>query len=93
MSPTADWPASRPYMPGRIEPGTMPHRPGMSGKRSSNGATIMSQVLVPMIFTSVPGRMPAPTAPMWASKAPTATGTPAGRPTFRANSAVSPPAL
>ena len=31
MSPTADWPASRPYMPGMIEPGTMPHRPGMSG--------------------------------------------------------------
>ena len=52
----------------------------------------MSQVLVPMIFTSVPGLMPAPTAPMCASNAPTATGMPAGRPTFLATSAVSAPA-
>ncbi len=79
-------------MPGMIEPGTMPHRPGMSGSASASGATIMSQVLVPMIFTSVPGLMPAPTAPVWASKAPTATGTSGGSPTLRANSAVSPPA-
>ena len=53
----------------------------------------MSQVLVPMILTSVPGLMPAPTAPMWASNAPTATGMPAGRPTFLAASAVSSPAF
>ena len=37
MSPTADWPASRPYMSGRMEPGTMPHRPGMSGSWLSIG--------------------------------------------------------
>ena len=80
-------------MPGMIEPGTMPHRPGMSGNRRSSGATIMSQVLVPMIFTSVPGLMPAPTAPMWASNAPTATGMPAGSPTFAATSAVKSPAF
>ena len=49
----------------------------------------MSQVLVPMIFTSVPGLMPAPTPPVWASKAPTATGKPAGSPTLAATSAVS----
>ena len=42
----------------------------------------MSHVLVPMILTSVPGLTPEPTAPMWASNAPTATGMPAGRPTF-----------
>ena len=65
----------------------------MSGSGLSIGATIMSQVLVPMIFTSVPALMPAPTAPMWASKAPTATATPAGRPTFAATSAVSEPAF
>ena len=70
-------------MPGMIEPGTMPHRPGMSGSALSIGATIMSQVLVPMIFTRVPGLMPAPTAPMWASNAPTATAMPGGRPTCR----------
>ena len=52
---------------------------------------MQSQVLVPMIFTSVPGPMPAPTAPMWASKAPTATGTPAGRPTSWAHVGRSPP--
>ena len=79
-------------MPGMIEPGTMPHRPGMSGNAPSTGATIMSQVLVPMIFTSVPGLMPAPTAPRWASSAPTATGMPAGRPTRSATSAVRNPA-
>ena len=32
----------------------------MSGKEPSCGATIMSQVLVPMIFTRVPGLMPRP---------------------------------
>ena len=53
----------------------------------------MSQVLVPMIFTSVPGLMPAPTAPMWASNAPTATAMPGGRPTCSAISAVSSPAF
>ena len=76
MSPTADCPASSPYIPGTIEPGTIPHRPGMSASGWSMGATIMSQVLVPMIFTRVPGLIPAPTAPMWASNAPTATGKP-----------------
>ena len=43
----------------------MPHRPGMSanGWAGSIGQVVMSQVLVPMIFTSVPGLTPAPTAP------------------------------
>jgi phosphonate transport system substrate-binding protein len=40
---------------GMIEPGTTPHKPGISGSSPSIGATIMSQVLVPMIFTSTPG--------------------------------------
>ncbi len=75
-------------MPGRIEPGTMPHSPGISASSWSAGATIMSHVLVPMIFTSVPGLMPAPTAPMWASNAPTATGMPAGRPALAATGSV-----
>ncbi len=79
-------------MPGTIEPGTMPHRPGMSASLWSIGATIMSQVLVPMILTSVPGLMPAPTAPAWASKSPTATGRPGGSPTRSATSAVNRPA-
>src|ERR1017187_5546565 len=46
-----------------IDPGTMPHRPGISASGTSIGATIMSQVLVPMIFTKVPGLILAPTAP------------------------------
>jgi hypothetical protein len=52
----------------------------------------MSQVLVPMIFTSVPGAMPQPTAPRCASNAPTATGIPARKPVFFAHAAVSRPA-
>jgi hypothetical protein len=35
------------------------------------GEIMRSQVLVPRIFTSVPSLMPAPTAPVCASKAPT----------------------
>jgi hypothetical protein len=42
-------------MPDMIEPGTTPHSPGISGNSPSIGATIMSHVLVPMIFTSTPG--------------------------------------
>jgi len=53
---------------------------GISGSFSPSGTTIMSQVLVPMIFTSVPGAMPDPTPPRCASNAPTATGKPAGNP-------------
>ncbi len=95
-------------MPGITEPGTMPQRPGMSGRVSGRsvgrplkrpppgalpGATMMSQVLVPMILTRMPGPMPEPTAPAWASNVPTATGSPADRPTRSAISAVSSPAL
>ncbi len=63
----------------------------MSASLSPSGTTIMSHVLVPMIFTSVPGAMPDPTPPRCASNAPTATGMPAGRPVRLAHSAVSPP--
>src|ERR1035437_238720 len=72
-------------------PGTMPHRPGMSASLSPSGTTIMSHVLVPMIFTSVPGAMPDPTPPRCASNAPTATGSPSGNPVRTAHSNVSPP--
>ncbi len=51
MSPTADCPASSPRYPGRTEPSTMPHRPGMSGSVFAAGQTQMSQVRVPMILT------------------------------------------
>ena len=46
----------------------------------------MSQVLVPITFTSRCGRMPAPTAPTCASKAPTATTVSRGKPSLAAHS-------
>ena len=55
--------------------------------------TSMSQVDVPMILTSDPGRIPAPTAPMCASKAPAATAVPSFRPSLCAHSGHSPPTL
>ena len=51
----------------------------------------MSRLLVPMIFKSWFGWMLPPTAPMCASKAPTATRVSAGRPSFPAHSAESVP--
>ena len=48
----------------------------------------MSQVDVPMIRTSAPGLISAPTAPMCASKAPTATATLVVSPSFSAHSGV-----
>ena len=74
-----------------MDSGTMPHRPGMSGRSVSSGATIMSQVEVPMFLTSMPGLMPEPTPPRWASNAPTETGMPAGRPVRSAHSALNVP--
>ena len=41
----------------------MPHRPGTSASLLVFAAMEISQVLVPMIFTSVPGVTPLPTAP------------------------------
>ena len=41
----------------------MPHTPGMSVVSSVFRATVMSQVDVPRIFTSVPEATPEPTAP------------------------------
>jgi len=79
--------------PGSTLPSTMPHSPGTSASFSLFAFTVMSQVLVPMILTSVPGWMPAPMAPRCASNAPTATGVPTGKPVFFAHSAVNPPAL
>ena len=64
----------------------------MSDTPRSNGAIIRSQVDVPMILTSVPSRIPEPTAPRCASNAPTATGIPAGSPSRAAQSAVRRPA-
>ena len=80
-------------MPGMTEPSTCPQMPGTSlSPMTSCGATMMSQVEVPMIFNSVALRMPAPTAPMCASNAPTATAAPAFRPSRAAHSSVSVPA-
>ena len=45
------------------EPSTIPQMPGTSPSGSVVGATVMSHVDVPMIFTRVPGATPAPTAP------------------------------
>ena len=69
----------------------MPQSPGTSASFLEFGAIAISQVLVPMIFTSVPGATPDPTAPRCASKAPTATGIPAGKPVFFAQAGVSVP--
>lgn len=60
---------------------------------SSLPATMMSQVDVPMIRVSIPGATDAPTAPIWASSAPTATAIPWGSPSLSAHSCVSSPAL
>ena len=83
MSPNADCPASKPVRLGMTEPSTCPQMP-----RTQNGgfgATRMSQVLVPMILTRTPGRIPAPTAPAWQSKRPTATTTFSETPSFAAH--------
>jgi len=69
----------------------MPQSPGTSASFFVFGAIAMSQVLVPMIFTSVPGATPEPTAPRCASNAPTATGILAVKPVFFDHAAVSPP--
>ena len=46
-----------------IEPLTIPQMPGMSATAWVAGAMAQSHVDVPMILTSVPVRMPDPTAP------------------------------
>ncbi|GHK54315.1 hypothetical protein KPZU09_40510 [Klebsiella pneumoniae] len=51
----------------------------------------MSQVEVPMTFTSALGCAPAPTAPMWQSKAPPEMATLCDRPVRWAHSALSVP--
>jgi len=65
----------------------------MSATRSDGGATAMSQLDVPRIFTIVPGAVPDPTAPRWASNAPPATGIPWGNSSRAAHSAVRPPTV
>jgi hypothetical protein len=79
-------------MPGTIDSGAMPLRPGTTGSSCCSGATRQSQVLVPRILTRVPGATPLPTAPRCASSAPTATGMPAGRRSCSATAAHSVPA-
>ena len=81
-------------MPGITDPSTWPQIPAMHLLPTAfRGATRMSQVEVPMIFTRVLSVIPPPTAPMWASNAPTATVVPGSRPSRLAHSSVSPPAL
>ena len=63
MSPTADWPASIAWQPGTMEPGTIPHIPGMLGTFPREETSAQSQVEVPITFTSVPSRMPHPIDP------------------------------
>ena len=46
-----------------IDPWTMPQMPGTFWMPPDAGATAQSHVEVPMIFSSVPVRTPAPTAP------------------------------
>ena len=94
MSPKADCPASKPTNPGSTEPSTWPQIPLMQRPPTSSlPATMMSQVDVPMIRVSIPGATDAPTAPIWASSAPTATAIPWGSPSLSAHSGVSSPAL
>ena len=94
MSPKADCPASKPMNPGSTEPSTWPQIPLIQRPPTSSlPATMMSQVDVPMIRVSIPGATDAPTAPIWASSAPTATAIPWGSPSLSAHSAVSSPAL
>ncbi len=63
----------------------MPHTPGISVTLKLLGATMMSHEDVPIILTSVPVFIPEPTAPRWASNAPTATGIPAGNSSLSAH--------
>ena len=94
MSPKADCPASKPMNPGSTEPSTWPQIPLIQRPPTSSlPATMMSQVDVPMIRVSIPGATDAPTAPIWASSAPTATAIPRGSPSLSAHSGVSSPAL
>ena len=92
MSPTADWPASSPKKPGRTEPSTMPQRPGMSASGSVARPDADVAGARADDLDELARATPEPTAPRWASKAPTATGMPAGRPSFLAHAGVSPPA-
>ena len=81
-------------MPGMTDPSTCPQIPAMHfAPTAFRGATSTSQVEVPMIFTIVRSVMPPPTAPMCASKAPTATAVPGFSPRRFAHSSVRPPAL
>src|SRR4051794_1569462 len=90
MSPTAGCPASQPYVPGMTPSATTPHIPSI-GRASS--ASRMWHVLVPMIATSVPGRVTvAAGTETWASTLATATGVPGRSPVQAAASAVSPAA-
>ena len=57
--------------PGSTESCVWPQMPEMMRLLESSGSeTAMSQVDVPMTLTRMPGRMPAPMAPMWQSIAP-----------------------
>ena len=64
------------------EPFTIPDTPSKSVGASASGNAIISQVEVPIILTNLPEPTPAPMAPTWASKAPTAIGIPCGIPNF-----------
>ena len=79
--------------PGSTDPSTCPQMPSMHRSPISVfSATMMSHVEVPMMRVSTPGATEAPTAPMCASSAPTATAMPWGSPNRAAHSVVSVPA-
>lgn len=80
-------------MPGTIELSTCPNIP--STRRppiSSEGISAMWQAEVPRLSTTVPQRIPAPTAPAWASMLPTPTTTPSGSPSACVHAGVIVPA-
>lgn len=87
-SPTADWPASIPIMPGNHRSWHNPADPGMFGNVGVDHDIACSA----HDFTKVPGFTPLPTAPAWASIRPIATWVPACSPTSAATCEVRPPA-
>ena len=90
MSPTADWPASKPNSPGTTPSSTTPHIPSTRAIRSPSR---MWQMLVPMTVTMVPARVtPAAGAETCASTFATATGVPATSPVHAAACSLRPPA-
>ena len=86
-SPKAACPASKPMSPGITEPSTWPQMPLMRLSPTFSAAeTRISQVDVPTILVRTSSDMEAPTAPTWASMAPTPTFIVPGSPSSAASS-------